>query len=250
MEVNQVFAESVTGREEENSSESEYCITSSLHNKPPVLHNKVFSDFDGLAALFQNLVSRRYGKPQRGTRNGLMVEITASCFCALAPEFVLAFAVEYFKQHADVFADYPLETYQREVESMLTGCLRDYPQRLSEGERHAYAALGCQREQAAFRIAQSLSKCESDATVPPPLFFLSCPNLADRLGIFCMSAGLTLKHFEAMGIIKLEVPGVKRAKGQKGIAAVYRWMLPLPKLITPEIEPGNAGRGKVIHRKS
>ena len=169
--------------ERENSSESlnpEYYI---LHNSG-VLHNsELFTDFPNLLPLYRNLVSRRIGKPQRGTRNQAMVEIVSSCYCAVSAEFVAAFAEEFFDQHADVFTGYNRETYRREVASMLAGCQGSYAQRLSEGERVAYAALTHEREREAFRVAHSLSNCESEATMPPPLFFLSCAGLAARLGV-------------------------------------------------------------------
>lgn len=244
LEVNQVFAEALAGSEGESSSTSLHAASYILHNSTPLhLHNSgLFDDFPNLRPLYQKLVVHRCGKPQRGMRNAAMVEIVASCFCAVAPEFVKGFALEYFKQHADVFADYPFETYKCEVESMLAGCLRDYPQRLSEAERHAYAALACESGQAAFRIAQSLSKCESEASMPPPLFFLSCAGLGTRLGIMDTPAWRILRAFEKSGVIQTERPGTVRTKGIQGIATVYRWMLPLPKLITPEIEPRKRGR--------
>ncbi len=219
LEVKQGFVESLTGSEEESSS-------TSLNAASYILHNSgLFDDFPNLRPLYQKLVARRYGSPQKGLRNAAMVEIVASCFCAVAPEFVKGFAVEYFKQHADVFADYDFETYKREADSVLAGCHRSYPQRLSEGERSAYTALGSDREQAAFRIAQNLSKCASDATVPPPLFFLSCSGLGTRLGLMDTPAWRILRAFEKSGFIKTACPGSVRKKGQQGVATVYRWML-------------------------
>ena len=219
LEVKQGFVESLTGSKAESSS-------TSLNATSYILHNSaLLDDLPNLRPLFQKLVARRYGSPQKGLRNAAMVEIVASCFCAVASEFVKGFAVEYFKQHADVFADYDFETYKREADSVLAGCHRSYPQRLSEGERSAYTALGSDREQAAFRIAQNLSKCESDATVPPPLFHLSAAQLATRLGIMDMQAWRILKAFEKSGLIQIERLGTKRMKGVQGIASVYRWML-------------------------
>jgi len=190
-----------------------------------ILHNSgLFADFPNLRPLYQNLVSHRYGRPQKGLRNQAMVEIVAACFCAVAPEFVMGFAVEYFNQHAEVFADYDFERYKREAEAMLAGCHQSYPQRLSEGERSAYTALGSDRERAAFRIAQNLSKCASDATVPPPLFFLSCGGLGTRLGLMDTPAWRILRTFEESGIIKIETKGKQRKKGEAPRATVWRWM--------------------------
>ena len=148
-----------------------------------------------------------------------------SCFYAIAPEFVTSFAEEYFRQHADIFADYDFGDYKRQTDSMLAGCLQSYAGRLTERERQSYVALSGEREQTAFRIAQSLSRCESEATLPPPLFCLSAEQLGTRLGAIPMTAWRILKAFEKCGILKTERPGTLRTKGQKGIATVYRWML-------------------------
>ncbi len=223
LEVSNFSEKARVKRQEKNSSPS---LNPASASTSCILHNsELFVDFPNLRPLYQKLVAHRYGRPQRGMRNQAMCEIVATCFCSLAPDFVKGFAAEYFHQHSEVFAGYDFETYKREADSVLAGCGRSYPQRLSEGERRAYAALVGEREQAAFRIAQSLSKCESEATVPPPLFFLSCAALGTRLGIMDMSAGRILKGFEKTGIIKTERPGTLRTKGVKGIATVYRWVL-------------------------
>ena len=200
--------------------------STSLNAASYILHNSgLFDDFPNLRPLYNELVAFRYTKPQRGMRNAAMVEIVATCFCAVAPEFVMGFAVEYFNQHAEVFADYDFERYKREAESILAGCHLSYPQRLSEGERSAYDALASDREQAAFRITHSLSKCESEASSPPPLFFLSALQLGTRLGLLDMQAWRILRAFEKSGFIKTERPGTVRKKGVQGVATVYRWML-------------------------
>lgn len=221
----QVSGEVLGASADDNSSTSlhatSYILPLHLH-----LHNNgLFDDFPNARPLYQKLVSHRYGKPQRGTRNQAMVEIVAECFCAVAPEFVMGFAVEYYNQHVEVFAGYDFERFKHEAEAMLAGCHQSYSQRLSEGERNAFASLRCDREQSAFRIAQSLSKCESDATVPPPLFHLSAVQLATRLGIMDMQAWRILKAFEKSGFIQMERAGTQRTKGVQGIATVYRWCL-------------------------
>jgi hypothetical protein len=215
----QVSGEVLRGSATDNSS-------TSLNAESYILHNSVlFDDFPNLRPLYRDLVFHRYPKPQRGMRNAAMVEIVATCFCAVAAEFVMGFAVEYYNQHVDVFAGYDFERFKQEAETMLAGCHQSYPQRLSEGERNAYTALGSDREQAAFRIAQSLSKCESDATVPPPLFHLSASQFATRLGLLDMQAWRILRAFEKSGFIQMERSGTVRTKGVQGIATVYRWMM-------------------------
>ena len=151
----------------------------------------------------------------------------ASCFYAVASEFVPAFAEEYYQQHEKAFADYPLEQWNREAAALLSGCQQSYVAGLSVGEQEHYTALGSDKERDAFRIAQSLARLDSDATVPPPLFFLSCGQLAARIGLCGDTPAMRiLRALEARGIIETVKKGTLRAKGQEGIATVYRWMQP------------------------
>lgn len=197
-----------------------------LHNKSLTLHNKIFSDWARLPSLYQNLVTKRYGQPQRGMRNALVMrEMVPFFFSALSPVIATAFAEEFYKQNDAVFSDYKFDTYVSEVKCILIGCEQSYPPLLTEAERAAYISLEDDNQRAAFRIARSLSKCESNANLPPPLFHLSCASLGARMGIYDMVAWRILKRFVAMGIIQLEESGMKRAKGQQGIATVYRWKL-------------------------
>lgn len=205
----------------DNSSESlspESCV---------LCNNDLFLDFPDLKPLYFKLVHGRIGKPQRGERNAAMVEIVASMFCVVSPFFVLAFADEFYRQHAAVFSDYDFKTYQREALNMLDSCHTSYPlKRLNAAERAAYAALTDENSQTAFRIAQSLARCESQEDFPPPLFFLSCEELRTRLKVLRMKAWRTLKELEKAGIIKEEIKGKVWTKGNEpAMATVWRWML-------------------------
>lgn len=200
-------------------------ISLNSESRSYILHNRLFTEFPNLRPIYMRQIAKRYGKPQKGQRNDALVEIVASLFCVVASEFVIGFAEEYYSQHSDAFADYDLATYQREANGVLKGCLKSYPGNLSEAERAVYAALTDDRERTAFRIAHSLSKCESDPSVPLPLFFLSCHDLGLRLGIMDTPAHRILKSFERMGIVAIETKGTLRKKGVPGRATVYRWLL-------------------------
>ena len=191
------------------------------------LCNSLFLDFPDLKPLYFKHVHGRIGKPQRGERNAAMVEIVASMFCVVSPFFVLAFAEEFYHQHASVFSDYDFQMYQREALAVLEGCHASYlEKRLNAAEREAYAALTDERSQTAFRITQSLAHCESKADFPPPLFFLSCEELRTRMKVFKMEAWRTLKKLEKAGIIKEEIKGkVWEKENKHAKATVWRWML-------------------------
>lgn len=207
--------------QERNSSESvsPYCITK------PVLYNSAFVEHPNLVKLYQSLVSHRFGKPTRGTRNEIMVEIVASCFFAIAPEFVTVFAEEYYRSHAGAFEGYDFALYQRQAANVLNGCIETFKRELTPKEREVFASLEDERERVAFRICRSLANCDSSEEHPPPNFFISCENLAARTGTFCMQAGRTLKSFAHKGWIEIVKKGTRHASGARGKATVYRWML-------------------------
>ena len=221
----QVSGEVFGASADDNSSESLNSADYDLGSTSYVLGNKAFQDFETLVPLYHRLVTRRYGKPQRGERNASMVEIVASCYCAVSPDHLLAFVSEFYNQHSKIFLDYDYEQWQSEARAMLEGCRQSFPSRLNERECAAYSALCDEQERAAFRICHNLSKCESDATFPPPLFHLSCQQLSTRLGIVKMQAWRILKAFEKSGIIEIVSVGTVRTKGVKGVATVYRWCL-------------------------
>ena len=194
-------------------------------------NNGFFDENPSLKRIYLVMVTGRLGKPRKGTRNEAMKEIVSHCYPAAIPEFVAAFAEEYYREHADVFADYDFPTYQRQVRSLLDGCCRRYPKRLSPAERAVYESLDNDKDRAAFRITQSLAFCETDPTARPPLFFLSCANLGARLGLLNVQADRILKRFMVAGIINREKAGTRHymepgaEKLTRGTAAVYRWML-------------------------
>lgn len=150
-----------------------------------VLRNtEIIRDFPNLEPLYQKLIARRFPPPSKGTRNQTMTEIVPFCFYAFSSEFVPGLAQAFFELHSEAFGDYGYAKYQNEVQSLLSGCQRSYVERLTGAEKSAYERLTSDKQREAFRIAQSLSKCESDESVLPPLFHLSYEQLAARLGLY------------------------------------------------------------------
>jgi hypothetical protein len=193
-----------------------------LHPTSYILHN-TFDDWPDLKKIYDRNITRYFGRPQRGQRNAAIVEISARMFFVVKPEFVMLILNHYRQEHHEVFADYSPADFEHEARAMLEGCELSFRQELTERERLAYLDLP-EREKPAFRIARSLSRCKSDATTPPPLFHLSCHELAVRLGLFDIQAGRILQDLEKRGIIETVRPGTKRQTGQPRIATVWRWM--------------------------
>ncbi len=184
-----------------------------------------FRQWPDLAPHYSRHVERYYGKPQIGQRNEAMVEIISSLFCVVRKDFALAFFAEYCRRHRDVFKDYPMEKILGEAESLLRACEASYPENLSEGGRATYLALPDDHLRAAFRICESLSRCQSDEGTPPPQFYLSCHELAVRLGAFDIQAQRKLNHLAAVGAIQKMENGTKREKGKAGVATKFCWQL-------------------------
>ena len=59
---------------------------------------------------------------------------------------------------------------------------------------------------------------------PVRLFFMSADEMGLRLGVPSIQAHCILKgKLAKLGIIEVVKNGVRRAKGQRGIATTYRW---------------------------
>jgi hypothetical protein len=113
------------------------------------------------------------------------------------------------------------------IRSLVAGTLRNYPEKLAPVERVKYEKLGDDEERAAFRIGRDLAARNSpDLDCPPGLFLLSRPELAARLGLSSFSrARAILARFASLHIIEVERAGLPRARGQRGLATRFRWVL-------------------------
>lgn len=217
------------GAEEEGSS-------TSLPSTSYILHNSsLFTDWPALRPLYAKLVHEPFPVPQPRQRNRLLCALVPRLFGALIDKFVLAFAEEYYHQHSQVFATYDFEEYRRQAVSLLNGCHSSYPARLSCRQKDAYSSLSTPQHQAAFRICQSLARIEKDPSHPPPLFHLSAHHLGVRLDLLDMEAWRILRALESSGVIAVEKPGCRRAKGKTPISTTYRWLL--AEAETPHLPP-------------
>jgi hypothetical protein len=189
-----------------------------------ILHHTIFNDFPGLKRLYSTFVERRVGNVQPGLRNAALTELVPLLYSAIAPQFILPFAEEFYCQHQAIFRD-PIHQHLKEANALLEGCAKSFAvKRLTDREASQYSELN-EREQTAFRICHALSRVEQ-SDCPPPHFFLSAENLGHRLGVLDMTAHRLLQLLCRRGIIEVTEPGTRRAKGQAGRATRYRWVLP------------------------
>jgi hypothetical protein len=207
----------------EDSSE---CLTSESASCVLCNTSTLFQEFPDLRSSYEQHVHRRLGSPQPGHRNKALVELVAGTFCVVCPRFVLEFAAVFYDANGATFAGYDRTSYTKEANSLLDGCLTRYPAKtLSPRERELYAALRNESERAAFRICHSLARCESDASVPPPLFFLSAEQLGIRIDELRMQAWRIQQYLKQIGAIAEVAKGAVWSGGQKPQATVWRWSL-------------------------
>jgi len=86
--------------------------------------------------------------------------------------------------------------------------------------------------QDAFRICRDLASFD-DENYSPPLFHLSCQQLANRIGIKCQQAQRLMKEFKTAGFVSMKKKGQKYKAGRRSKASVWKWNFSLP--ITQEV---------------
>jgi len=96
------------------------------------------------------------------------------------------------------------------------------PSELSPVEFGIYESLA-EPENSAFRICRDLALRKGDGQ-----FYMPCDHLALRLASPGEVNGWRLlAAFQQLGIVELMEKGRARAKGQRSLATIYRWALPL-----------------------
>jgi hypothetical protein len=107
-----------------------------------------------------------------------------------------------------------------EVECELAHVAEEFRRSLGEDAKALYQSLDESR-QVAFRICHHLSHYTNRNKKRPSLeFFLTCKDLAARLGVSDMQACRILASFVEFGLIKVVRKGVF---GQRGIATTFEW---------------------------
>ena len=174
-----------------------------------------------LAKLYHSLVRCRVGTVQLGSRNAHLCELAPFLFSAVGEQVAFSFMEAFHRENESTFND-PLAATMKEARALLAGMASRYGASLSTEARALYATLPAP-EQAAFRICRALSALDSEE-LPPGTFFISCANLAARIGGLSMQAHRILGGFMATGILSLIQKGTRRAKGEQGMASTYRFL--------------------------
>ena len=187
-----------------------------------------------LFRLYRMFVEKRF-TPRQGKRNQDLVAMVTFLFRAVGKTQAIALARTFHQVNQDIFLD-SLEQHLGEMEAHYLSCEREWKSSLSEAEKCAVDALPDTHTEA-FRICHDLA-AHQDETSPAGHFFLSCNDLADRLGIHPPQAQRILLVFESGDWITITEKGTRHTKGQQGRATRYRWNLaaasppPSPRLLS------------------
>ena len=159
--------------------------------------------------------------PRQGERNSQLVSMMTFLNCAVSRQRAHDLAKAFYDVNQDVFAD-TLEQHMREAKAQLDASHDRWNKKLSIEEKTTIEGLPpLQRE--AYRICHDLADHESDQC-PRGEFFLSCADLARRLGTDMKNAHRILAQLEGMNILAIERKGTRHSKQSLGKATVYKWV--------------------------
>lgn len=173
-----------------------------------------------LARIFKNYLVR---KPvNRGQRYAFLLKVIPPLFTVVSID-VLAELLRLHHQRQTGTWSTPLDTHMQEVGTMLTDWEHtDYRQKqLNARELLVYDGLRRVRYRAAYRIMRDLAIC-AKGSVP---FFMSCAELAARIGCHRDTAHETLRELRAEQVIAEVQKGVVWQTGMQPKATSFRWLL-------------------------
>jgi hypothetical protein len=154
-------------------------------------------------------------------RNAFLTEAVPFLYRAVAPELIMPLVEFFYIVHKPIFHD-SLSQHTKEAKALLKGVSETYRNTVPPEEQKLLQAL-TEREQIAYRILRDLAMRVTDDS-PVRLFFMSDDELGLRLAIKSMEAHRILKgRLAKLGIIEVVLNGIRRGKGQPGIATTYRW---------------------------
>jgi len=175
-----------------------------------------------LSCVYDQLVRSRV-RAMPGRRNTALVELTAFLYRAVGYEVAKLFIGQFYSEGQNQFND-SFDQHIHEFDSMWASLDRDYHESLNVLERDVYLAFVKGVEKEAFRICRDLSNLDPQE-YEAGQFYISNDHLGLRLKIQSSQANRILRKFVNSGILKIEVPGVRRERGKPCKATVYRWCL-------------------------
>ena len=174
-----------------------------------------------LERLYQKFIEKKI-IVRAGMRNSGLIAMTTFLFGAVGKGRLMELVSAFHQMNQDVFND-PLEQHMKEANAHYAACERKWLESLSDSERKGTTGLP-EVYVAAFRICRELAAYKDDS-MPTSHFFLSCDDLAARLGLLSMEAQRIIRAFEAAEWLEIVQIGTRHTKGQRGRATRYRWIL-------------------------
>ena len=154
-------------------------------------------------------------------RNAFLNEAIPFLYRAVAPNLIKPLIEVFYIVHRPIFRD-PISQHMKEAEALLEGVSETYFGSLPQDEQKLLLAL-TEREQWAYRILRDLAMRVSDES-PERIFFMSSDEMGMRLGISSIQGHRILKgKLAKLGIIEVVENGIRRTRGQRGIATTYKW---------------------------
>jgi hypothetical protein len=172
--------------------------------------------------LWEKYVEGRF-KPDFAQRNSLVVKFVSFAFHRMSDELVLTLANRAHAVFSPFYND-SSKQHDMEVRAMLNGVQSSFLKSLKGKDEREYYLYLEPDESTTFRICRSLAALNKPKKLPPPLFFLSCRDLGERIGINHMKANHLLRDFVDEGILDLMQKGTR---GSHREATTYRWNLTL-----------------------
>lgn len=178
-----------------------------------------------LDKLYRKFIERRF-TAQQGERNAQLVAMTTFLFRAFSEETTAALVMFFYDLNQYTFSD-SRDTHEKEMRSHLAATRTSWLGSLSKQEMEHFQALIeiSPNHASAFRVCRELAK-------EVGIFFLSCAQLAERIGIDRQVAYRILRQFAELGIIEVKKKGTQHRTIDKvvtrGEATTYRWLLSKP----------------------
>ena len=194
-------------------------ILSNMKSREEAL-NKLKAENPHLHRLYLKLIDQKY-HAQPHQRNDFLNEAVPFLYRAVAPKLILPLVEFFYIVHSAIFND-SLAQHMKEAKALLKGVSETYLSSLPLDEQKLLQAL-TEREQIAYRILRDLAIRVTDDS-PVRLFFMSDDEMGLRLELTSIQAHRILKaRLAKLGIIEVVLNGIRRGKGQPGIATTYRW---------------------------
>lgn len=205
---------------------------SPLHTLNPILNikeriraredaEKELSGNSSLSRLYRLFVAKKF-TPRQGNRNQDLIAMVTFLFRAVGKSQLIALSRAFHQVNQEIFHD-TLEQHMCEAEAHYAACERNWMSNLLEAEKCAVEQLPDLYTEA-FRICRDLAR--HDQSSLDGNFFLSCNDLADRLGLHPPKSQRILSLFESMGLIQVTEKGTRHSTERRGRATRYRWNFP------------------------